>query len=127
MAHLLSSNVLLLPKDLTILFDLHIALISMGCKKIPSSYISYLISLCVIHPHLKCNSNHYPTMHLQTVLFLSSLFFADKLAHIKITHILKTIKNATDIQVISTFQGHLVRFVYSEVSLPFARESFSEN
>ena len=42
-------------------------------------------------------------------------------------YILKTIKNATDIQVISTFQGHLVRFVYSEVSLPLARESFSEN
>ena len=42
-------------------------------------------------------------------------------------NILKTIKNATDIQVISTFQGHLVRFVYSEVSLPLARESFSEN
>ena len=42
-------------------------------------------------------------------------------------NILKTIKNATDIQVISTFQGHLVRFVYSEVSLPLARELFSEN
>ena len=42
-------------------------------------------------------------------------------------YILKTIKYATDIQVISTFQGHLVRFVYSEVSLPLARESFSEN
>ena len=41
--------------------------------------------------------------------------------------LLSTIKNATDIQVISTFQGHLVRFVYSEVSLPLARESFSEN
>ena len=45
----------------------------------------------------------------------------------KMNHILKTIKNATDIQVISTFQGHLVRYVYSEVSLPLARESFSEN
>ena len=42
-------------------------------------------------------------------------------------YILKTIKNATDIRVISTFQGHLVRFVYSEVSLPLARESFSEH
>ena len=42
-------------------------------------------------------------------------------------NILKTIKNATDIHVISTFQGHLVRFVYSEVSLPLAREWFSEN
>ena len=42
-------------------------------------------------------------------------------------YILKTIKNATDIQVISTFQGHLERFVYSEVSLPLARELFSEN
>ena len=44
-----------------------------------------------------------------------------------VDNILKTIKNATDIQVISTFQGHIVRFVYSEVSLPLARESFSEN
>ena len=42
-------------------------------------------------------------------------------------YILKTIKNATDIQVISTFQGHLVHFVYREVSLPLARESFSKN